>query len=378
MTTTATQAKRGRATQSSGLALSEQNDSGVSLIPMESSNQYLVQFEYNPRLVAHMRRLEGAEFDKDSNGWVVPATHEDKLPKVLEAMRGEVTADVAARADIERKALTAAGWAQKANGTEEGVKPHISNYHKAGEASVGEMLVVNGHWAAQLTGFGNQDGAAFVKLHRVADLSEPVFQHGHYAIKYSDKGRGEVNEYEPAEQRQKRYQDSLGRYVDGVKVREIDGQAVIEFDYNPALAYRVGQVVGAEFDTAAKAWMIPLQSDNPNVDMKDVVARTVDKLRTEYVADKQEREALNAVAQDRIDGAKVSEAFTKEGTATTGKVLAVGQRYVLQHTGKEYTALHRARSLDRELHEGQNVRIEYGKAGRGTVAERSHAKANER
>ena len=62
MTTTATQAKRGRATQSPGLTLGEQNDSGVSLIPLESSNQYLVQFEYNPRLVAHMRRLEGAEF----------------------------------------------------------------------------------------------------------------------------------------------------------------------------------------------------------------------------------------------------------------------------------------------------------------------------
>jgi len=350
---------------------------GVSVITSATEGSHLVQFEYNPRLVSMLRRIEGAEYLADQNVWTVPIAQSEQLAKILPAMRGEVVADREARGEIDTIAVRAALQAQKANGSAD-VEPKVSAYRKAGEPSVGEMIGVNGHYAAQLTGFGTQDGVAFVKIHRLGDLNEQVFKGDHYAITYNDKGRGRVEQFEPLEQRRKRYEQNLGRSVDGVKVREVDEVALVEFAYTPTLARRIGKVEGAEFDRESKVWAIPLEG-NAGVNMRDVVARTVDDLRREVIADDREFDNMVMTAQSKIDGAIAKPAFTKEGQFSTGPVLSVGERYVLQATGKEYATIHRADALNKPVEVGQSVRVEYGKGGKAVVTERGQQRGgNER
>ncbi len=376
MTTAAAAPVKGKKRGPSVPDLSSEAD-GISVITSAAEGSHLVQFEYNPRLVSMLRRIEGAEYLADQNVWTVPVTQSEQLAKLIPAMRGEVVADRTARGEIENLAVRAALQAQKDHGSAD-VEPKISAYRKAGEPSLGEMIGVNGHYAAQLTGFGMQDGVAFVKLHRLGDLNEQVFKGDYYAITYNDKGRGQVEQYEPIEQRRKRYEQNLGRAVDGVKVREVDDVALVEFDYTPAMARRIGKVEGAEFDRDTKVWAIPLEA-NAGVNMRDVVARTVDDLRRERVADEREFSEMVQTANAKIDGANVKPAFTKEGSFSTGPVLSVGERYVLQATGKEFAAIHRADALDKSVDVGHAVRIEYGKGGKAAVSERGQQRGgNER
>lgn len=326
-------------------------------------SQYQVSFEYSPVLVNEMRGIEGASFNKEAGGWVVPLAQYDALAGSVTKMRDEMAHDASDLAAIKNIATETALKKMQEQGFE-GSSPRLTDFHPVGKPLSGEIISVNGRYAAQLTGFGRGDGAAFVTLHRVAELSEQVFKGDKVTIAYGDKGKGKVEYRKSLEEK---LDESMGKYIDGVKVVEVDGKYKVSFDYNPALSHRIQRIDGAEFNREEKVWEVA-------GDKKEFVARAVNDMRKEVIADRADREQIEAVANEKIDGAKVKDAFTKDGTSYTGKILAANDRYVLQHSGKEYATVHRAASLPLKPEVGQNTKITY-QGGKGQVADRTQSKS---
>lgn len=55
----------------------------------------------------------------------------------------------------------------------------------------------NAHFVAQLSGFGKQDGAAFVTLHRLADLDRSNLMKGNkVGIRYDVRLSGRIYDFE--------------------------------------------------------------------------------------------------------------------------------------------------------------------------------------
>jgi hypothetical protein len=336
--------------------------SGVG-VEREADGSFVVTFAYNPRMVAEMRAIEGAAFSRDKLGWVVPAERVEALTEALTAMRSEAGIDRDARAEILVLAKAAALQLHAANGIT-GVQPMTSDFIvNSGEHS-GQIIALNGRYAAQFNGFGKQDGAAFVTLHQLDRIGEQIFKGDRVSIDYSEtafKG-AKVTHIRTKEERVADFEANMGRNVDGVRVVAKAGKFHVEFDYNPVLSERIARIDGAEFDKAAKHWTV-------GTDKKSFLVNAVIDMREEVVADKQDRAAMEAVAASKIDGVKVRDAFTKNGHADSGKILAKSNRYVLQHTGKECAVLHRTAALPYDLEIGKSARIEYQK-GKGKITER--------
>jgi len=345
--------------------MAEQNVVNVDV----TDSGFLVRFPYDRELVNKINKVPDAKFDKETQAWVVPKSSEEALDKTLESMHFDVKAIEKDRDSIMELAKASASDRMKDYGTEAGISAQISDFHKEGGNHSGEILNVNGRYAAQLTGFGKDNGAAFISIHRVADLSEAVYKGDDVRIKYNNNGIGEVfdrRQVKSADEIAKDFDAALGNNLDGIKVMEVGDKYQVSFDYNPDIQHRLQRIADVEFNKNAGAWEVPLTH-------KEFVIRAVSDMRKEFNSDISERSSLAAVAEQKLDGAKVRDAFTKDGLAHYGNVIDVSERYVLQHGGQNEFKLHRKSSLDQSVTEGQNLKITYEK-GRGAVQDRKQEK----
>lgn len=329
----------------------------------------MVDFPYSPTLVSMLREVDGAAFDKEQEVWMVPVTAEnaEKLNKAVESMRKEAALDSKDQSQVMTDVRELAIAKMHANGSVAD-EPKISDFHERGKRLAGDILAANGRWAAQFTGFGKEDGAAFIVLHRQAELTQQVFKGDDVAVTYGEKGRAVV---ESGLTQVEKLDESLGKDVDGVKVEMGgDGKYKVSFDYSPALSGRIGRIEGAEFNKEEKVWEVA-------GDKKDFLARAVNDMRKEVVADQHDLREMESVASESLDGAILKSAFTKDGTRTSGEIKAVNDHYVLQHTGREYFAAHRADAFKEKPSVGQSVSVLYEK-GRAQVQQREKAQSVER
>lgn len=332
-------------------------------VTFDGQSNYSVRFAFNPALVNEIHKVPGAEFSETAGAWQIPLSQYEPLRVALTKMRSEFAQTEQSKTDIEALATKAGVARQEANG-QPGVQPRLSYWQQLNEATRGEIVSLNDRFAAQLTGFGAKDGAAFITLHRLSSLSEQVFKGDQVAIKYDGKGHGAVSHPKSAEQK---LDDTLGRSVDGVKVTRDGGTYKIEFEYQPALSERIARIDGAAFNRDEKVWTV-------DAGLKGFVARAVNDMRKEVIADRADRAQLETVASEKIDSPIVKDAYVADGKSFTGTVLAVNDRYVLQHTGQQYATLHRRQSLSEQPQESHNVRIAY-KGGRGVVSDKSQDRA---
>jgi hypothetical protein len=332
-------------------------------------NKALVDFEFNRPLMAMLRELPGAAYNKEEEVWEVPFAGGEEAHKVnlvVANMREELSLDVKDRDQVSKDVRTAVIAKMVENGSQV-PEPKISDFHERGKRVAGDILAANGRWAAQFTGFGTNDGAGFVTLHRQSELNQPVFKGDDVAITYGDKGLAAV---ESGLTQAEKLDATLGSMVDGVKVELADGKYKVSFDYNPALSARISRIADTQFNKEEAVWEV-------GADAKSFVARAVNDMRKEYVADQRDLREMEGAASERLDGAVLKNAFTKDGTRTSGAVMAVNDRYVLQHTGREYFSAHRAAAFQDKPSVGQSVSVLYDK-GRAQVQQRDKTQSLDR
>lgn len=332
------------------------------LLSKKTKKEFQISFDYHPGLVALIARVEGAEYNRDKDYWSVPLAQEETLNKALVTMKKLHEQDRLARIEIEAAAKSSARDLMAGEGTK-GVEAKISDYHEKDKAYSGEIINANAHYAAQFTGFGREDGAAFVVVHRLASLTGPVFKGDDLTVKYDAKGRGQVSPRVPG------LAETLGKEIYGVKVVEKGGLYQVSFGFNTAMAKRLQRVEGVEFNGEANAFEVP-------VAMKEFVARAVGDMRRTFIEEQDAEKALNSLAGQKMDGAKVVKPLRKgqSGPGHTGPIVGEDGPFVLQHTGREYFTLHRKDDLDRVPKTGEIARIQY-QEGRGKVQDKAQSRS---
>lgn len=309
-----------------------------------------VSFEYHPAAAQRVARIEGAEFDAEKRVWRVPAVQRAELDKAIADVQRVLAADRAGRIDIEKLVSRSARALLSGRDTPD-AEIRISDFHDRSRAAKGEILNANAHWAAQLTGFGHDDGAAFITLHRMAEISQAVFKGDRVAVRYDDKGKGHVESMAPD------FTANLGKEVDGVKVVLADDKFEVSFDYDPAMSARINRIAGVAFNDDKRCYEVPKEHE-------EFLKRAVADMRGEHVRNEASLAEMRTEAKGKIDGAKVVAPYRERDSV--GPIVASNERHVLQHTGREYFTAHRTGELDRVPSVNEQVRIAYDK-GRGTV-----------
>lgn len=400
---------------------------GVNIVEVEAG--YLVSFGFDRYLSKVLRGVAGAEFRPGERAHFVPHSSITELDKAAASMRaeykavqGDLTAIIAHAKDSakslvgpsadltreQREALMAyreghgRDWKENlsnawATGKYKGVskdhsaalqqirntlgpewltslddkslyvspEPQITKYREPGKNYSGPVINANGRFIAQLTGFGERDGAAFVMIHRTADLGNSRPMKGDkVGIVYDEKFHGQVTDlarHKTDAELQAEFSGNVGKKIDGVTVTERGDMLGVQFDINPVMADRIRRLDGAKFHAADKVWEVPAAN-------REYVARAVHDMRNEFVLDAKDVDILKEVATDKMDGAKVSKAFTKDGLPHFGVVLAIGERYALQKAGQDKFSLHHLAMLDQAPTIGSNHEIVYNK-GRGEVVD---------
>lgn len=313
----------------------------------------VVQFAFHPLMVGRIAKVSGAEYDGLIAGWNIPVESVDAGKEAVGDLRKLYLEDQSQRRDIEALAKKAAIEAMKANGTR-GVEPVINDFHSRTRPTVGEIISANGGYAAQLTGFGTQDGAAFVTLHRRADLDNAVFKGDRVSILYNDKGRGGVAEVGPA------FDQTLGVEHRGVTVEQRGDQYIIAFDFNRAMMARLNRVQGVEYDEKLRAHTAPASA-------KEFVVRAVGDMRRMWQAEQEAIRELAQIAAEKLDGPKLVQPLRNGSHPYSGPAVAMNDLFVLQHTGKEYFTLHRIDELSTVPPLNDVFRVKYD-MGRGQVS----------
>jgi hypothetical protein len=339
---------------------------------MLADGSFAVSFPFDRQLHTVMRGVPGADFDKQEELYTVPATSKDDLSKALQAIRQGAHFIAESLAGIEGLARGRGFDAQRANGAEHTVQAQVSDFIEPGRHYGGEILAVNAHYAAQLNGFGKDDGAAFVSIHRLANLEKADLLKGDkVAIKYDNRFIGAVGDLaKSADELTAEFEATKGKLIDGVTATDRGAMIGVKFDLNPAMLARIRRIDGAAFNRDDGLWEAPAAN-------KPFVLKAVQDMRREHVIAERDAGALRVIAESKMDGAKVSHAFTKDNFEHFGKVIAVGERYVLQKGGKDSFALHHLAALDTKPEVGQSLAIKYNR-GMGTVVDQEQKRATDK
>lgn len=335
---------------------------------------YEVSFPFDRQLATMIDRVPNAVFNKEKKVYQVPSGSAAQLDKVVAAMRIERHAIETDFESILALATATGIEAQKGVGTGSGVVPQLSSFIEPGKAHRGEIVNANSRFVAQLTGFGKQDNAAFLTIHRLASLdNDKLFKGDKVAITYDGKFRGAVTDLSrnrSVAELAADYEINLGNKIDGVTVSDRGAKIGVAFEINPNMISRIRRVEGAAFIKEDKVWEIPKAK-------QEFALFAVQDLRNEFVVDARDVTALRQVAESKIDGAKVRPAFTKDGHEYFGTVLAVGDRYALQNSGRGNFTLHHLSALDQKPINGHNLDIRYN-LGVGYVRDKDQQRGQDR
>lgn len=323
----------------------------------EAEGGYSVAFAFDRQLAEMMDRVPNAVFDKAAKAYLVPLASAPALGTVVGAMRLEAIEVAAAYESMLDLAEVSGRAAQQAQSVGGDVKPQISSFREAGKFYGGEVTDVNQYFAAQFSGHGKQDGAAFMVIHRLADLNSALLKGEKVGIVYDAKFNGVVSalsQNKSAAVLAAEFQANAGQKIDGVTVSDRGDKIGIAFDINPVMVNRIRRVEGAVFNKPDKVWEVPKEN-------QPFALFAAQDLRSEYVLDAREIASHQRVAATAVEGAKVWNAFNRDGAEHYGTVLGVSERYALQKTGRDNFALHHLAGLTDVPVVGHDTSIIYNK-----------------
>lgn len=176
---------------------------GVQVKTMENGG-VKVLFDYNKEMTQVLGKVDGAKFDKEAYAWTVPANSKslaDPLPKfavsldkAVNTMRGIA---IESAKELDNIKELAAATAQS-----RGMKPGI-HFPDKDHSYTGQIVNVNGGYAAQLSGTNEKDGVAFLTIHKLSDLGKAVFKGDNMRIDYDENRHANVRTTEVFQQQQK-------------------------------------------------------------------------------------------------------------------------------------------------------------------------------
>ena len=344
---------------------------GVDISAVDGGFSLAIPFDR--QLQGVVDRIPGASFHKESRSYLVPTSSQKVLGEQVPALRKMAKSIAEDMRSIMELATQSARKAQAENGNTRG-QPQVNGYREAGRAYGGEIVNANSHYVAQLTGFGKEDGAAFVTIHRLADLNQRNLLKGdRVRIQYDDRMLGSVSDLavqRTVPQMTADFEKQLGQQVDGVTLTDRGDKIGLSFAIHPVLAERIRKVEGAAIHKDDKVWEVPKRN-------QEYALRAADDMRKEFVLDQKDIQLMGQIAEEKIDGAKVRQAFAKDGQRHFGDVIAVTDRYALQKTGRGEFALHHVSALSAKPAIGQNLSIVYNK-GRGNVVDQNQQRAHDK
>lgn len=205
---------------------------GVQVKDVEGGGKQVL-FDYNKDLAKIIGGVAGAEFDKQTYVWNVPATvmKGDKenrtavpnpalatvegketsyLDMAINTMRGMAIEELRDRGNI----IDLAAASPQLQGLK--IAPV---YPKPGQSSTGPIVSVNGHFAAQKS--GDKDGAGFVTIHDLTVIGD-VFKGDELRIDYDEKMHPDVRTAALFKQQQadrEMLTSKAGGLVDGAEVK---------------------------------------------------------------------------------------------------------------------------------------------------------------
>lgn len=346
--------------------------------------RYQVDLPYHPDIVALMRKVPGAVFDKEqTKAWLVPVESRGELAKAISGADGVVVGVDASRKEIDGLARAAiAGGKTKAAAD---VAVRVSGFHLPNWVYTGPVIAANRDFVAQLVD-GDKEEAQVV-VHASSSLPKQVFAGDDVGISYDEKGAAKVMSANEARSQiavaaVAKLEESMGRMVDGVKVERTGEGVLVSLDgYHPRAAaelYRLQKydAGGVKFDRDLKGYPIPDDLLGQPGAMEDF-ARAVLGARREIREEASAIKEIEQIAQDKLTGAKVQYPG-KDGEFQTGPVLAVTERFVLQSAGREFMKAHQVSRLDNVPSVGDMVTIRYQAQGKAQVSERAQGQSKSR
>lgn len=346
-------------------------------INREASGGYQVQLPYNRKL-NNLVVVAGGRFDPVADSWTVPSANAaafEKLAPELRKVAAEITKDEGKAKDA---AVKEAKKLAKKEGVTVGGEAQFRDYIEREKPIFGHVVARNENFAVQLTGFGSQDGAPFLRVHNLTNFDDDAKSHlekGAYVqVTYDQKMQARVEDAERTTAVE-RLARSLGEKVDGVKVERLDSDRVsVQFGFNEPLQFRLRKgAPDAQFDKERAAYVIA--APEKDAARLEALANTVSGMRREFVAQEREKEYIRDDLAGWMDKAPdVRSANTRDGTKTTGSVVAITDRFVAQTAGRDSVVLHHKGALTREgvdqadpkVDRNERVDITYAK-GRGKV-----------
>lgn len=344
------------------VVLANGTDRGVEV--GRTDQGFSVRFDFDREMVERLRRVSGVEFKEGA--WFVPASVEVALEKAVKDLRFMHEAIAKDRTEIFALASASAVAAQETQGHGD-VAPKVSDFHGPDKASSGLIVNVNSRFAAQLTGFGKENGAAFVSVHRLADLDNQMIMKGDdVRISYDDRGKGAV-----IARSNREHSVAMGEKIDGVMIEEAGDQLAVSFEFNPAMEARLRRVAGVEFDKEANVFLVPEEN-------RPFVLRAVGDMRKEFVAQQAEKASLGELAQAKVDNAVVRDAFTKDGQRFMGPMVGETERFMLQAVGQGQFKTHRREALEGDTPVKDHMLDVAYQKGRGMVKDNTLEKSREK
>jgi hypothetical protein len=157
---------------------------------------FAVRFPFDRRLArVFLAGVKDAQFDNANTEYQVPAEQAQALGKTVAALRAEVRLTNSEREKINALAMESGYRIQPDSGARGQVVPNVSAFIEPNLHYRGPIVNANSRFVAQHTGIGKQDGAAFIKIHKLSSLDNQNLMKGDkVGILYDDKFAAKVTD----------------------------------------------------------------------------------------------------------------------------------------------------------------------------------------
>ncbi|CAG0973448.1 hypothetical protein RHDC4_01422 [Rhodocyclaceae bacterium] len=320
----------------------------------QEGKDFGVGFTFSNTMVGKMKGVPGAEFDREGGHWRVPASSVEALMGAVEDMR-----DFSRNGGVQVKDLAG------------GAKLVIFDYNKAVSQIIGPVAGAEfkkdvGGWVVPgdskaLVAEQGQSSYFDLAINKMRGMVTEISQ-AHESIKNLAAEHAKGKNLKPGIHYPETDQSYTGPIINAnghyaAQLTGIEDQKGVMF-----LTIHEQAALGKEV----------LKGDDLRIDYRpdrSVQVRTTEVFRQQQA----ERQKLEQVAAEKMDGAKVFNASTKDNKHYVGDVVEMTDHFVLQKSNRDGFTIHDRSKLKGNVVKGENLDVKY-ENGVGKVHEKAKGK----